>query len=264
MGNSLILTVTEELFQTDDISWRAFPSTDTNVVIDYGDGTTENYGLDRDYFSHDYTDNLSEHTVTISNITGIEQGIFNNNTSITSVVIPSSVTSMGQGVFDYCANLESITFESSTPPTIENRLLDGANDNLVIRVPTGSLSAYQNASNYPKSGVTYVEYAPQSSSQEETPTGNLYNHLKTLIKQWVYDKTEINEGFVAKSNTTGLLKNDGTVDNRNFALNVHTHPLSDITDLAGLNLVELTIEYNDGTTETLNVLGQIDIGDESL
>lgn len=77
---------------------------------------------------------------------------------------------------------------------------------------------------------------------DENPIQTLYGHLKTLTKQWFYDKTEIdtklndkldatdvptktsdltNDGdgtndFVTKSSTTGLIKNDGSIDTTTY------------------------------------------------
>lgn len=47
----------------------------------------------------------------------------------------------------------------------------------------------------------------------------LYGHLKTLNKQWFYDKDEIDtelSDVVRTSNTTGLIKNDGTIDTTTY------------------------------------------------
>ena len=44
----------------------------------------------------------------------------------------------------------------------------------------------------------------------------LYGHLKTLTKQWFYDKTESDARYLAKSNTAGLVKNDGTIDTNTY------------------------------------------------
>lgn len=44
----------------------------------------------------------------------------------------------------------------------------------------------------------------------------LYGHLKGLTKQWFYEKSEVDATFIAKSNTVGLLKNDGSVDTNTY------------------------------------------------
>lgn len=71
-----------------------------------------------------------------------------------------------------------------------------------------------------------------------TTIQDLYNHLKTLNKQWFYDKEEVDDlldvkldavdvptkisdldddsDFISKSNTAGLVKNDGTIDTTSY------------------------------------------------
>ena len=73
--------------------------------------------------------------------------------------------------------------------------------------------------------------------------------------------------YVQKSNTTGLLKNDGTVMQSgtgasNFALGNHTHNYAssshnhNISDLNNTTTVEVVVTYTDNTTETLTLLKQ--------
>ena len=47
-------------------------------------------------------------------VTTIAERAFYNNTSLTSIVIPSSVTSIGSYAFSNCSNLESVTFEDNS------------------------------------------------------------------------------------------------------------------------------------------------------
>ena len=54
----------------------------------------------------------------------------------------------------------------------------------------------------------------------------LYEKIKTLNKQWFYEKTEVDTilaGYIAKSQTAGLVKNDGTIDSNSYALSSHNH-----------------------------------------
>lgn len=76
-----------------------------------------------------------------------------------SITIPSGVTSIAAYAFDSCLSLHEIHFKPTTPPTVAN---SSAFTNIPpackIYVPTGSLSAYTSATNYPSSSTyTYVE-----------------------------------------------------------------------------------------------------------
>lgn len=121
---------------------------------------------------------------------------------------------------------------------------------------------------------------------DENPIQTLYGHLKTLTKQWFYDKTEIdtklddkldstdvptktsdltNDGdgshdFITKSSTSGLIKNDGTIDTNNY-LTQH-QDLSDYVEkssTAGLIKNDGSIDTNTYLTEHQNISGKLDI-----
>lgn len=140
-------------------------ATDNECDVDWGDGSPVQHYTDLtdDYFTmqHDYSED-GEFTITI---TGEILSVGNLMCNAETIVIPSTVTTLPNLYVD---ELTEITFVSSTPPTApenwSNRIEYQANDlhtrniNFVIRVPSGSLSAYQNAPNYPTQNVTYIEY----------------------------------------------------------------------------------------------------------
>lgn len=76
-----------------------------NVVIKWGDGTTTNYTSGG--YSHTY-DVDGEHTITILNVTAIDNSAF-VNTDITEVFIPSNIVSLGSASFAECDLLEKVT-----------------------------------------------------------------------------------------------------------------------------------------------------------
>ena len=94
-----------------------------------------------------------------SGVTSIGSNAFQSCSSLASITIPSSVTSIATKAFTNCYGLGAIHFKGSTPPTV------GASDafsevptDCIIYVPTGTLSDYTSASNYPSSSTyTYVE-----------------------------------------------------------------------------------------------------------
>ena len=65
--------------------------------------------------------------------------------------------------------------------------------------------------------------------------------------------------YVQKSSTTGLLKNDGSVDTTSYlsSLPSHTHTVSNVSDVSTVNVV---VTYTDNTTETLQLLSKITLG----
>ena len=95
-----------------------------------------------------------------STVTSIGNNAFNACRDLTSITIPSGVTSIGDYTFYIAAGLAFVKFESTTPPTVSSS--DSWNSipsDCIIYVPTGTLSAYKSASNYPNpSTYTYKEY----------------------------------------------------------------------------------------------------------
>lgn len=94
-----------------------------------------------------------------SGAASVPTNYLNSAWSVLSVVVPSSVTSIASAVFYHCYSLKEIHFLSATPPAVANsNAFNGLPTDCIIYVPTGTLSAYTSASNYPSSSTyTYVE-----------------------------------------------------------------------------------------------------------
>jgi hypothetical protein len=75
------------------------------------------------------------------------------------ISVPQGITSISDYAFYDLPNIEEIHFLSSTPPTIGgSNAFYGVPTTCKIYVPTGSLSAYTSATNYPSASTyTYVE-----------------------------------------------------------------------------------------------------------
>ena len=84
---------------------------------------------------------------------------FYNCYSLASITIPSGVTSIGANAFNNDYGLGEIHFKPTTPPKCANsNAWTNLQTDCIIYVPTGSLSAYTSAANYPSSSTyTYVE-----------------------------------------------------------------------------------------------------------
>lgn len=86
-----------------------------------------------------------------SGLTTIGQEAFRYCTKLPSVVLPSSVTTIGPWVFQSCSVLKSVTCLATTPPSLDIDAFNDtpiANGNGYIYVPSGSVNAYKNATNW--------------------------------------------------------------------------------------------------------------------
>ena len=94
-----------------------------------------------------------------SSVTSIGSSAFSACHELQSITIPSSVTSIGSSAFQNCYGLRAIHFKPTTPPTVDNsNAWSGLQTSCKIYVPTGHLSDYTGATNYPSSVTyTYVE-----------------------------------------------------------------------------------------------------------
>ena len=109
-------------------------------------------------YAFSYCNTLTSVTIP-SSVTSIGAYAFYVCGALTEVTIPSSVTSINNNAFQNCYGLGFIKFERSTPPTVYSNTFNGVPTDCIIYVPTGSLSAYTSANNYPSSSTyTYVEY----------------------------------------------------------------------------------------------------------
>ena len=99
-------------------------------------------------------------TITLSgDTTNIGSNVFTSCYNLTNINIPSTVTTIGAASFQNCYGLQKIRFNSSTPPTVNSsNTFSGIPTSCIISVPTGNLSAYTSATNYPSSSTyTYIE-----------------------------------------------------------------------------------------------------------
>jgi len=113
-----------------------------------------------------------------SGVTSLNTSCFSNCSSLQSVTIPSGVTSLGNSCFQYCFSLKKIYCKPTTPPTLGNTNAIPNNTSLVIHVPTSTISAYQNASNWSAHSSKMVEY---NSLANNTSITNLEINKKIIF-----------------------------------------------------------------------------------
>ena len=81
-------------------------------------------------------------------LTNIGEYAFSNCYSISRITIPSSVTNIDNTAFSSCAGLKEVHVKPESPPTAGSSIFSGTPNELVIYVPQGKLSNYQNASGW--------------------------------------------------------------------------------------------------------------------
>lgn len=93
-------------------------------------------------------------------VTSIGQSAFGNCYGITVMTVPNSVTSIGANAFSNCHSMFEYHFKSTTPPTLENKnAFNSIDPDCIIYVPQGSLSAYQQATNW-SNYASYMQEEP--------------------------------------------------------------------------------------------------------
>ena len=94
-----------------------------------------------------------------SSIKIIGDNTFQYCSGLSSITVPTSVTSIGSNTYNGCSGLSEIHFNPTNPPSVYNsNAFSGIPTDCKIYVPTGRLSAYTSANNYPSSSTyTYVE-----------------------------------------------------------------------------------------------------------
>ena len=97
--------------------------------------------------------------IALPNFTTITEYMLAIGGTITKMVIPSTVTSIAANAFNGNSGMKEYHFKSATPPTVANsNAFTSIPSDCVIYVPSGKLSAYTSAQNYPDSSTyTYIE-----------------------------------------------------------------------------------------------------------
>lgn len=94
-----------------------------------------------------------------NSMTTIGGGAFQNCQLLKSIIITSNITQIEYNAFRDCRSMKTIKFEPTSPPTVGNNAFTNLPTDCIIYVPSGSLTAYTTASNYPDPTVyTYIEY----------------------------------------------------------------------------------------------------------
>ena len=150
-----------------------------DVVIDWGDGTSDTVNNPSTKLSHTYTDGLSEHTVRfIDNVTKIGSDCFKGCSGLTNIIIPDSVTSLGSNCFYGCSDLTSIIIPDSVT-SLGSACFYGCSSLTSIIIPN-SITSLVSACFYGCSGLTSV-IIPNSITSLESHCFYMCSGLTSII-----------------------------------------------------------------------------------
>ena len=131
-------------------------------------------------------------------LTSLPSSMFVNNHALTKLTVPENVTSIGNSCFSGCNCLETLVLKPAIPPTITStNILNGHPSYGRIVVPYGSISDYQNATNWSSFKIYicgYSELQPQeveylySDGNGQTINTFISNHKIGKVKiRFKYD-----------------------------------------------------------------------------
>jgi hypothetical protein len=147
-------------------------------------------------------------------VKSIGNGVFKNNTGITSVVIPEGVTAIGNEAFAGCTALRTVEAKMTQPPRISSSYIFQSVDLSKVKliVPGGMVTAYQSAG---WTGFGTVEMNPNTPTRfiiDESgrltqyigPGGNIVipGEVKTIAASAFQNNTTITSVVIPESVTT--------------------------------------------------------------
>lgn len=81
-------------------------------------------------------------------LTSIGDNAFGSCDNLTNITLPANITNLGNYAFEYCSALSVVTINAAVPPVINANTFNQCTQLTLIKVPSGSVSAYQAASGW--------------------------------------------------------------------------------------------------------------------
>ena len=112
-GSVLIAEVTGNSITLGGLEGHFWLSSVGEVIIDWGDGTTDTVNNPYSLLTHNYADGITNHNIVfVGEVTGFNQ-CFYMCTNLTTISIPNSVTRLLSNTFQGCTGLTSVSIPSS-------------------------------------------------------------------------------------------------------------------------------------------------------
>ena len=131
---------------------------------------------------------------------------FENNTTLTSISLPSSINRIGYYSFYNCESLTSVSCYATVPPTLESYVFEGIKDNLVIFVPAESIDLYQEANGW--KDLTILPLQSQVNALEvNLPAGSEDGRFKNMFIELVNTNSGQRMRYVISDRTAYTFQN---------------------------------------------------------
>ena len=144
-----------------------------DVVIDWGDGTSDTVNNPSTTLSHTYTDGLNEHLIIFDGtVTSLGVNCFYGCSGLTSIVIPDGVTSLGSLCFYGCSGLTSIVIPDGVT-SLGDRCFYGCSGLTSVTIPD-SITSIGNSCFYQCYGL--IDYELYWETQPVT-----YDSTKMIV-----------------------------------------------------------------------------------
>lgn len=130
MSNELIIKI--EANQSNGMEVFGLNLDGSNITIDWGDSTVDDYSEDIEYIY----DEEGEYTITITGVSGIQDGLLKNVKNVVEVIIPNNITSLPYEVFSGCSNLEKVVLPNGIS-SIGGWFCNGCANLVELNLPDG-------------------------------------------------------------------------------------------------------------------------------
>lgn len=130
MSNELIIKI--EANQTNGMVVSELNLDGSNITIDWGDSIIDDYP---EYIEHEYFKE-GEYTITITGVSGIQDGLLMDVGNVIEVIIPNNITSLPDNVFKGCGSLEKVVLPNGIS-SIGNYFCRACTNLVELNLPDG-------------------------------------------------------------------------------------------------------------------------------
>ncbi|MBR1412443.1 MAG: leucine-rich repeat protein, partial [Prevotella sp.] len=138
--------------------------------------------------------------------TSVPSWSFENNSTLTSISLPSSITDIEYYAFSNCTSLTSVSCYATVPPTLGTNVFNGIKEQLVVFVPATSIDLYQEAAGW--KDMTILPLSSQVNALEvNLPAGCDDGRFKNMFIELVNANSGQRMRYVISDRTAYTFQN---------------------------------------------------------